>query len=106
MITEEMLPKIEKAFDFSLYVWQKDYLLGKRQGRTLVRRNGNTFAYILRLLLSDGEPIKIKELTKYVDEYHGARYFMCFCEYCMEINDILLQNGFKTRLVLENKNNR
>ena len=102
MITQEMIPRIEKAFDFSLYVWQKDYLLGKRERISYVRKNGNTFAYILKLLLSDGKPIKINELTKCADGYHGPGYSMWFRDYCMKINDILLENGFQTRLQVKN----
>jgi hypothetical protein len=32
MITEEMIPRIEQAFGFRLYDWQKDYLLGNLCG--------------------------------------------------------------------------
>lgn len=43
MITQEMIPEIEKAFGFSLYDWQKDYLLGKGLGITseMLLKRGN-----------------------------------------------------------------
>lgn len=86
MIIEEMIPRIEQAFGFPLYDWQKDYLLGKTETVIGGRRNGNTFAYIVKLLLSDGEPIKRMGLFKYRD-------------YALEINDILMKAGFETRVV-------
>ena len=99
MITPEMIPKIESVFGFQLYDWQKDYLLGKREQRAGGRRNGNTFAYCVKLLLSDGQPIKVKDLLKYIDESHGSRYYRWFTEYCMEINEKLVVAGFNTRIV-------
>ena len=89
MITEKMIPRIEQAVGFPLYDWQKDYLLG--------RRNGNTFAYIVKLLLSDGEPIKRRDLLKYLDGEYGNRRW--FTDYVLEINDTLMKAGFETRVV-------
>lgn len=62
MITWKMIPQIEKAFGFRLYKWQRNYLLGNRRYRTKHRRNGNTFAYCVKLLLSGGESITINSL--------------------------------------------
>lgn len=100
MITWKMIPKIEKAFGFRLYKWQRNYLLGKRAHRTRHRRNGNTFAYCVKLLLSDGAPIKPELLKRgrYADEFHGVYYRIWFAKYCLEINDILVRAGFKTRI--------
>lgn len=69
-IDYEVIKKIEQAFGFQLYDWQKDYLLGKRTCRIKGRVNGKTFAYCIRLLLSDGNPIKQRDLFKYRDEEH------------------------------------
>lgn len=98
MIEPEMIPKIESAFGFSLNDWQKDYLIGKIQHRAGRRNNGNTFAYCVKLLLSDGDPINIKDLKKYIDEVHGSNYTRWFTGYCMEINAKLVAAGFKTRV--------
>lgn len=97
MITEKMIPRIEQAVGFPLYDWQKDYLLGNT--RTVIggRRNGNTFAYIVKLLLSDGEPIKRRDLLKYLDGEYGNRRW--FTDYVLEINDTLMKAGFETRVV-------
>lgn len=98
MIEPEMIPKIESAFGFSLYDWQKDYMLGKMQYRAGGRHNGKTFAYCVKLLLSDGEPIKVKNIQKYIDEVHDSYYTKWFTGYLMEINKKLLAVGFKTRI--------
>ena len=98
MITPEMIPKIESAFGFQLYDWQKDYLLGKIHYRAGGRRNGNTFAYCVKLLLSDGDSISVKDLWKYMDELHGSSYARWFAGYCLEINAGLLKAGFDTRI--------
>lgn len=99
MITEDLIPKIEEVFGFQLYDWQKDYLLGIRDRRNWGRRNGKTFAYCLKFLLSDGESIRRREIFKYRDELHSERYSRWFMGYCLEINDILVENGFKTRII-------
>lgn len=103
MITEEMIPDIEKAFGFTLYDWQKDYILGKTNTRMGGRRNGNTFAYCIKLLLSDGKPITIMDLNKYVDELHGNRYDIWFVGYIKDINEKLVEAGFKTRMIKQNR---
>lgn len=100
MITWKMIPVIEKAFGFRLYKWQRNYLLGKRRCRTRHRRNGNTFAYSIKLLLSDGEPIKpeLLEYGRYTDEFHGKYYRIWFAKYLLDIDRTLKEAGFKTRI--------
>lgn len=99
MITPEVIPIIEKAFGFQLYDWQKNYILGRINHRAGGRRNGNTFAYCLRLLLSDEETIKRRELYQYADEVYGAPYPRWFAGYCIEIDKVLKDSGLKTRLI-------
>lgn len=98
MIKPETIQKIESAFGFPLYDWQKDYLLGKMHHRAGGRRNGNTFAYCVKLLLSDGDPISVKDLWEYMDELHGSGYARWFTGYCMEINRKLVASGLETRV--------
>lgn len=100
MITEGMIPKIEQAFGFHLYDWQKDYLLEKpytySYGR---RRSGRAFAYCIKLLLSDGKLIKRRDLFKHsCSAEHGTRDWRWFAEYALEINDKLVAAGFETRM--------
>lgn len=101
MITIDLLDirKIEQAFGLPLYDWQKDYLLGKRSTRMGGRCNGNTFAYCLKLLLSDGEPIKRRDLFKYRDGNYGTHYNSWFARYIWDINKTLVAAGFETRIV-------
>ena len=98
-ITDETIVKIEQAFGFSLYEWQKEYLIGKITHRAGGRCNGNTFAYCLKLLLIDGEPLLKKNIPMWIDENHGANYRKWFANYCFEINDVLKNAGIKTRLI-------
>ena len=108
MITEEVIRKIEKAFGFPLYEWQKEYLLNGRL-TPKERGNGKTFAYILGLLLYDGEPIKVTrnksiydcELPKWHDggRLRSFNYEKWFFHECLRINKILVENGIKTRIV-------
>ena len=96
-IDDKVIKRIEQAFGIQLYNWQKDYLLGKRDIIRSGRCNGKTFAYCIKLLLSDGDPIKSRKLCKYADGY-GNRYQECFAGYALEINDKLMAAGFETRL--------
>lgn len=99
IINDEKIEKIEKAFGFALYDWQKSYLKGEANRKYGERGNGKTFAYCLRLLLSDGEQIRCEELRRYADELHGPNYPKWFTRYCIDINKTLVNNGFKTRLI-------
>lgn len=107
MISEELIPKIENAFGFPLYEWQKEYLIGNPFEKPKDRGSGRTFAYILNLLLSDEKPIKVRgirppyetELWHMNDESHGLSYKVWFFNECMRMNRILAENGIKTRIV-------
>lgn len=105
MITEEMIPRIELAFGFTLYDWQKDCLLGNPCDfpSEYQRQEGKTFIYCVKILLSDGEPILHKrlEFAKFVDFPKwglGLKYSLWFADYMNEINDKLVEAGFETRV--------
>lgn len=98
-ITDETIQKIEEIFGFSLYDWQKEYLKGERTSIMGRRAKGNTFAYCLSFLLSDGEKIRKKEVYEYRDGDHDASYPRWFQGYCLEINQKLVENGFETRIL-------
>nr|DAP39813.1 MAG TPA: Transcriptional regulator [Caudoviricetes sp.] len=86
------IKKVEKALGFTLFDWQKAYIFeDKKYGAEIrfARRAGKTLAHILRLCLSDGEPIKAKlkptcsdnnELLSYLGEdgadYHRTNFFI------------------------------
>ena len=102
-INDEIIKKIEDIFGFCLYEWQKAYLEEKNgYSFNTGRATGKTFIYCLKLLISDGEEITRNDLMKwYVDERHGANYPKWFANYCMEINQKLIDNGIKTRLKIK-----
>lgn len=99
MITAEMIPQIEKAFGFELYDWQRDYFLDNPHNKPTDRRSGRTWSYCVKLLLCREKPIQLRrrsDLFQFVDSYHGDRYLTWFADYLLEINQILIDNGFKT----------
>lgn len=98
-ITDETIGKIEDVFGYSLYEWQKKYLKGEIELRPSERRNGKTFAYCIKLLLSDGEKIGKRDIFRFRDEEHGVSYPRWFKGFCLEINDKLVENGFETRII-------
>lgn len=99
-IDDELIQRIEMAFGFPMHDWQKAWL--KDEGDFIPygeRGNGKTFAYILKLLLSDGKTIKRMELTKHADGIRGGlRYRKWFSLEVMRIDEILKDNGIDTRL--------
>lgn len=97
IITDEAIERIEEIFGFSLYEWQKKYLKGEVKSTIGGRKNGNTFAYFLKLLLSDGKPIRKKELVEYADVDNRRRKWVQ--QYCLEINQKLVENGFETVII-------
>lgn len=96
-ITDEVLTRIEQAFSFPLYDWQREYLKGDDSAFPKSGRgNGKTFAHCVRLLLGEREPIDLRnvlEIDNLVDNPGGKRYFR---DYISRINDILVENGFET----------
>jgi len=100
-ITDEVLAKIEIAFGFKLYEWQMEYIKGNTNRRAGGRRNGNTFAYCVRMLLQDDNKIKLSELrtSRYLDGRHGTQYIGWFRRYLLDINEVLVNNGFETNFI-------
>lgn len=99
-ITEKVLDKIGETFGITLYPWQKDYISGKTEQRAGGRCNGKTFAYCVKLLLSDGEKIRWSDVVsgKHIDEHHEGKYKRWFADFMREVNEQLVSAGFETRL--------
>ncbi len=97
-ITDKEIEKIEQIFGFTLYDWQKKYLKREAEFMPTDSRNGKTFVYCIKLLLSDEEKINKRDVFKYRDwdSRNNARWFRSFC---LEINEKLVDNGFETRIV-------
>lgn len=72
-ITEKLIPHIEKASGSKLYNNQVNYLLGKGclNGK---RKSGKTFAYCVKLALSEGEPLDLSKPEEFSD-YYGKGSF-------------------------------
>ena len=98
LITDEVIKKVEDIFGFALYDWQVDYLKDKGSIYRGQRANGKTFAYCLKLLLSNGEKIQKRDVLRYSDE-NIIRYSQWFVNYCLGINEKLVMNGIETRII-------
>lgn len=95
-ITNETIPLIEKALGFTLYNWQRAYLLGEPHTIPTERATGRTTAYIVKLLLTNREPINIKfEAMKYKD-HQGVLYTHFFRNFMREIDEKLTTVGLPT----------
>lgn len=98
-ITEELIPLIEKALGFKLYEWQRAYLLEKPYSEPLERATGRTTVYVIKLLLTNREPINIKfDAMKYKD-HRGEHYTDFFRNFMGEIDAKLTAVGLPTRTV-------
>ena len=95
-ITNETIPLIEKALGFELYEWQRAYLLDEIYVKPTERATGRTTAYIVKLLLTNREPINIKfDAMKYKD-YHTVHYTGFFRNFMREIDEKLTVVGLPT----------
>lgn len=100
IITEQIIPLIEKALGFELYENQKSYLLGK-SGMVGGRVTGKTTAYCVKLLLTDGEPLNLKKSVEFADGWslsNHRSYAMGFFRHeLVKIHDKLKNHGFHVR---------
>lgn len=82
-IYEEQVQLINKALNIELYPWQKMYIFGNPEDVVFPteRRSGRTTAYILRLLLSESEPLLIYRpdvLKNVIDAHYSSVYYEWF----------------------------
>lgn len=68
-----ILKKVEKAIGFKLRDWQKKYIIGKSDYMPNGRCNGKTTACIIRMCLSEGEPLNLSrryynDILQYAEE--------------------------------------
>lgn len=98
---------IEIALNLKLYDWQKTYILSKGEYPMVGRRTGRTMAYIIKLCISDGEPIlmyECKHIALYSDGFHGHRYDDFFRDELRNIYEQLKRHkGLKLRTIVFNK---
>jgi hypothetical protein len=98
-ITEKVIPHIEKAIGFKLYDEQKRNLLNKGYYTIGGRGTGKTVVYCIKLILSDGEPLDMKNLHKFSDYGDGSRRYACgfFRREFLEYRRMLKEYGFPVR---------
>lgn len=98
-IDDELIQKIEKAFDFPLHDWQKAYLKDESDFMPGGRGNGKTFTICLKLLLTDEQTIKKSQLRNFADGFKLKRkQAEEFISEILRINEILEENGIETIL--------
>ena len=101
-IADEVIEKIETAFNIKLCDWQKEYLKNDNvQTINAGRANGRILVYTIKTLLADDEQIKLRDLkriSKKVDKDHGVKYSKWYLKYILGVNKILTQAGLKTGL--------
>jgi len=101
-ITDEVIEKIETAFNIKLCDWQKEYL--KNDDIKIIstgRANGRILVYTIKTLLADDEQIKLRDLkriSKQVDKDYGVKYSKWYLKYILGVSKILTQAGLKTGL--------
>lgn len=103
-ITERHIPLIERCFNLKLYEHQKLYLLDKGTLES-GRRTGKTFAYCIKLALSDGEPLNMRKPEDFADERRLAnhrRYAMSYFRHeFILIRNTLKESGFRVRELIQ-----
>lgn len=98
-IDDELIQKIEKAFDFPFRDWQKAYLKDESDFMSGGRGTGKTFTICLKLLLTNDRVIKKSELLKFADGFKLKRkQAEEFISEILRINEILEENGIETIL--------
>lgn len=95
-INENTIPIIEKALDFKLYDWQRAYLLGEPHKIPHERATGKTTAYIVKLLLTNKEPIDIKRDAPKYKDHKCSHYTYWFRNEMKYIDDKLTDVGLNT----------
>lgn len=107
MNKEEIILKIEELFKFKLYPWQKEYLFDEFEYGDYIptgRKVGRTFIYMVKLCLSEGDPIKMYrwcDQQKHVDMYFKsqAAYNRWFVQELRYIYRALKSANFKLRTI-------
>ena len=112
----ELLGYVERALGLTFKDWQRNYILDIPMVLDMSitgRHTGKTLAYVVKLLLTDGEPIKVYDLN-YIhaisDDYHNTggkhrdvAYSQWFRNYLVNIHNSLIEAGIETREVFYSK---
>ncbi|QHI73807.1 hypothetical protein [Aminipila terrae] len=99
----EIIATVEQALQIELYACQKDYILNGYLPCTNEKCTGKTTAYCIKLLLTEGEPIKMwsfEATTNYIDvSSSGVNYKDWFRRYLASIYKKFMDAGIETRKV-------
>ena len=102
-INEKRINEVEKALGIKLYACQRDFIFNGYQGCHNERCTGQTTAYCIKLLLTDGEPIKLwdpEQMKRLSDgNRFGSRYNEWFRRFLIENYERLKAAGVETRVV-------
>lgn len=94
---DEVIYNIEVAMGFKLYDWQKAYILGLSDYRMPGRQTGKTTAYMLKIILSEGDPIHLYA-NQICDEYHGPESIVRFKHELYKLYWTLSNPGLELKL--------
>lgn len=101
-INEKRVAEVEKALGIKLYECQRDYIFNGKHACPNERCTGYTTAYCIKLLLTEGEPIRLWEweYVKWItDGIHGRSYIEWFRKFLIENYERLRAAGIETRIV-------
>lgn len=70
---EKAIDNLEKALGIKLYEEQKQYILFNKGMDFNKRQNGKTYAYCIKLALSDGDPLNMLKPEDFCDFDYGEQ---------------------------------
>ena len=91
------LNRIEKALGMTLYLEQRQYLLDPNHVWKGNRQSGHTTAYIIKLLLSEGEGLRLSKIEEFSDRTEKNYNKSYFLPILLEVQAKLRYYGFKVR---------
>lgn len=100
---QEQRALVERALDIRLLEWQVAYIWGSSPYLMPGRGTGKTLAYVIRLCLSEGEPLHMYRQGKdyqLCDEYRGPQYLDIFRKYARDTyRKLQMWGGLKLRTI-------
>lgn len=100
--SDETIRMVEIALQITLYDWQKTYIFGKSDYQAPGRATGKTLAHMIKLCLSDGEPINLfqqRDIEHYSDGWHGTRYLDWYRRNLWDVYEKLKRQPLRLRKI-------
>lgn len=98
LITEGTIKIIEKSLNIKLYDMQKKFLLGEIPVIIDEKPCGKTYAYMIKLALSEGKELNLRNPLEFADG-HTLDYAIKFREQFLLIRSLLEYNGLRVRKI-------